>query len=92
MSSMKEKTDYIADLAIHLHENQKTMSAKELAEHLNRNKVSKNNGTAYKVDERGIYRLIGTIYKRLKKTDSEKAGFVAKSFVKANGKYAYVKK
>ena len=81
---------YIWRLACFLAENNKKMSGKELANHLNRNSMKTINGTQY-IGKRGIYMLISQTWKTLfeKLNFQEEAEKVAKSFVKPDGSYAY---
>ena len=66
------------------------MSGDELADHLNRNKISTSYGTEY-TGGRGTYRLIKLTWEWLYNDlgFSNEAKKVAKAFVKADGSYAY---
>lgn len=87
---MNKKKLYIWKLATFLYSENMVMSGRELAEHLNRNKMLTKNGKKYK-GNRGIYNLINQTWKWLYydlKLKGE-AKYVAKAFVESNGKYAY---
>lgn len=87
---MNEKKLYIWQLADFLDARDKTMSAKELADHLNRNDMLTDYDTKYK-GERGTYRLISMTYKWLKDELNliDEASKVAGAFVKSDGSHAW---
>jgi hypothetical protein len=87
---MNEKKYYIWQLASFLASHEMTMSAEELAEHLNRNRFKTNYETEYQ-GGRGTYTLIHATWNWLENElhlscEAEK---VAKAFVKSDGTYAY---
>ena len=90
MNEMNEKKLYIWRLAKFLRHNNKTMSADELATHLNRNKFL----TSYQVEYsggRGTYTLIRETWKWIHDELGleDEADAVALAYVKADGTYAY---
>lgn len=86
-----EKKEYIAKLANFLIENEKSMDAINLAQHLNWNDYLTNYETPYE-GKRGIYTLIHSVYDWLVKNNRiQEAENVAKAFKKPDGSYAYDK-
>lgn len=87
---MNEKKLYIWQLADFLDSRDKTMSAKELADHLNRNGFLTEYDAEYK-GERGTLRLISMTYKWLNENLGllQEASKVAGAYVKEDGTYAY---
>jgi hypothetical protein len=90
MSNMENKKQYVWDIAKFLHRQNITMSGKELANHLNRNKYLTESGRKYS-GGRGTYTLINVTWRwvnnELKLADE--AGKIARAFVKLDGTYAY---
>jgi len=91
-NTMNEKKLYIWRLARFLFSHHMTMSALELADHLNRNDFL----TGYKTQfsgGRGTYRLISATYDWVAEDLglNEEADCVAKAFVDQRGNYAYLK-
>lgn len=87
---METKKFYIWQLAAFLASHGMTMSAEELADHLNRNNFLTSYGTEYQ-GGRGTYKLIKETWEWLQtglKLPNE-ATKVAESFVKPDGTYAY---
>jgi hypothetical protein len=90
MNDMNAKKLYIWKLAEFLHNNKKTMSGEELADHLNRNRFLTSYGTEYEGGH-GTYKLIRETWKWLHNElglegDAE---HVAHAYVKPDGSYAY---
>lgn len=87
---MTKKKHYIWQLAAFLHSHGMTMSAEELAAHLNRNEFLTSYGTEYQ-GGRGTYKLIREtwdwVQNGLQLPDEAKK--IAEAFVKADGTYAY---
>jgi hypothetical protein len=90
MNEMNEKKLYIWNLARFLHSYGMTMSAAELADHLNRNSFLTSYGTEYK-GKRGTYRLIRAAWSWVHDDLGlgDEAVCVARAFVDDAGKYAY---
>ena len=87
-----DKKKYVIDLGEFLYDHDTTMSAPELADHLNRNEFKTNYGSEYK-GERGTYTLIDNIVDDLTSKGQSKLGDkVARAFTKPDGTYAYNKK
>ena len=90
MNEMNEKKLYIWRLAKFLRQNNKTMSAGELATHLNRNSFLTSYQSEYS-GGRGTYKLIKEtwiwIYDELGLENEAES--VARAFVKSDGTYAY---
>ena len=87
---MNEKRIYIEKLATFLYDNEKRMSGKELAEHLNRNGFRTERGGSFKEKGRGIYRLLSTTYDWfVERGLHEEAGRVAIAFVTPDGNHPY---
>ncbi len=87
---MNKKKYYIWQLASFLRYHNMTMSAEELADHLNRNEFLTSYGTEYQ-GGRGTYKLIKETWDWLQNglQLSEEAKKVAEAFVKSDGTYAY---
>jgi hypothetical protein len=84
-----DKKEYIKRLAVFLSDNGTTMSADELAEHLNRNNFKTGYGTEYE-GRRGTYTLIHATYDWLVSLGQQDvADKVAQSFPKPDGSYAF---
>ncbi len=83
---MDKKQKYVSELAKFLSERDMTMSANELVNHLNRNGFKTTNGNDYQTDKRGIFKLLGNLFK---KGDKSTQDAVTKAFVKEDGTYAY---
>ena len=89
-----EKREYIADLAVFLYSNKKTMSLQELGEHLNRNGFMTDYNTPYsETHGKGVGNLVNNSYKYFAEEEQaqNKADAIACAFVKENGEYAYNK-
>lgn len=85
---MKNK-EYIRQLANFLILTNTSMSAENLAAHLNWNKFRTKNGKKYK-GKRGTYVLVKSTWKWLEKINKiDEAKNVAKAFKTPDGKYAY---
>jgi hypothetical protein len=87
---MNEKKLYIWQLAEFLYSRNKTMSAKELADHLNRNSILTEYDTHYK-GERGTFNLIKQTFKWLdEELDlKDEASKIATVYVKQDGTHAW---
>jgi len=87
---MNKKKHYIWKLASFLHSHGMTMSAEELADHLNRNNFLTSYGTEYQ-GGRGTYKLIRETWDWVQNGLQlpEEAVKIAEAFVKADGTYAY---
>jgi hypothetical protein len=87
---MNKKKHYIWQLAAFLHNHRMTMSAEELADHLNRNDFFIFFWTEYQ-GGRGTYKLIREtwdwVHNGLQLPDEGKK--IAEAFVKSDGSYAY---
>ena len=90
MSDMNEKKLYIWRLASFLHTHRMTMSADELADHLNRNNFKTSYGTEYE-GKRGTYRLIREtwhwVHHDLGLVGEAKG--IAEAYVKPDGSHAW---
>lgn len=87
---MNKKKYYIWQLASFLASHGMTMSAEELAAHLNRNEFLTSYGTEYQ-GGRGTYKLIKETWDWLQNGLQlpDEAKKVAEAFVKPDGTYAY---
>lgn len=87
---MNKKKHYIWQLAVFLSNHNMTMSAEELADHLNRNKFLTSYGAEYQ-GGRGTYKLIKETWDWLQNNLQlpDEATKIAKAFVKSDGTYAY---
>ncbi|WP_074988012.1 hypothetical protein [Rufibacter ruber] len=87
---MNKKKHYIWQLASFLSSHGMTMSAEELADHLNRNRFLTSYGAEYQ-GGRGTYKLIKETWDWLHNQLSlpSEAKKVAEAFVKPDGTYAY---
>lgn len=87
---MNKKKYYIWQLASFLASHAMTMSAEELAAHLNRNEFLTSYGTEYQ-GGRGTYKLIKETWDWLQNGLQlpDEAKKVAEAFVKPDGTYAY---
>lgn len=87
---MNKKKYYIWQLAAFLAVHGMTMSAEELADHLNRNKFLTSYGAEYQ-GGRGTYELIKETWDWLQNHLQlpDEAKKVAEAFVKSDGTYAY---
>ena len=91
MNEMNRKKLYVWKLADFLSQHGMTMSAGELAEHLNRNHFVTSYGTQY-AGERGTYTLIAATWQWVHNELGleEEAKKIAETFVKSDGTYAYL--
>jgi hypothetical protein len=92
MSEMNRKKLYVMQLGTFLHSNGMTMSAAELADHLNRNGFRTAQGTQFE-GGRGTYTLIEATWRWVNNDlglECE-AGNVAMAFVKNDGTHAWDK-
>ena len=87
---MNKKKYYIWQLAAFLQSHEMTMSAEELAAHLNRNKFLTSYGSEFQ-GGRGTYTLIRQTWEWVKNELQlpDEAEKVARAFVKPDGTYAY---
>ncbi len=87
---MNKKKYYIWQLASFLASHNMKMSAEELADHLNRNKILTNYGSEYQ-GGRGTFKLIKETWDWLQNEIQlpDEASKVASTFVKSDGTYAY---
>ena len=86
---MNKKKHYVWQLAAFLINHNTQMSAEELAEHLNRNKIFTSYGTEFE-GGRGTYKLIAETYHWLENMQlQDEARKVAEAYVKPDGTYAY---
>ena len=89
---MNRTQEYVTALASFLSERDSRMSARELAEHLNRNNLQTGYGTRYDPGARGIYRMLHSLYEALATQNRiDEAQAVADVFTKEDGSYAYDK-
>jgi hypothetical protein len=90
MSNMESKKQFIWDVAKGLSRRNKTMSGKELADILNRNKLLTEYGRKYS-GGRGTYTLINVTWRWLNNELKlpDEAEKIALAFVKPDGTYAY---
>lgn len=89
-SKIREKKQYVWQLAAFLHMHKMTMSGEELAQHLNRNKFLAGTGGIYK-GGRGTYTLIRETWNWLHDElhFHQEARKVAEAYVKPDGSFAY---
>ncbi|MFN2260435.1 MAG: hypothetical protein ABR595_00015 [Psychroflexus sp.] len=84
------KVTLIKEIAENLVSNNKTMSYDQLAIHLNDIGCKTSFGTKY-TGNRGVARLISSVYKKVKSRDQKAAEKIAKAFTNINGKYPWDK-
>jgi hypothetical protein len=87
---MSKKKHYIWQLAVFLRSHGMTMSAYELAEHLNRNNILTESGEEFQGGQ-GTYRLISLTWEWVQNELllPDEAKKIAEAFVKDDGTYAY---
>jgi hypothetical protein len=86
------KRMYIAKLADFLASNGKYMSGQALAQHLNQNKITADNGKPFVEGTRGIYTLIGATYHWLERQGLEvERKKLPKAFIDKSGEFPWDK-
>lgn len=92
MNEMNQKKLYVWRLAIFLHSNGKTMSADELADHLNRNNLKTSYGSEFE-GGRGTYKLILETWKWVNHDLGleDEAHNISMAYVKPDGTHAWEK-
>jgi len=90
MSQMLAHQTYIYHLARFLHQHDRTMSLRELAEHLNRNEIKSSTGDFSTDSLRGMGAAVAAVYHRVEEFFGEgEAEYVARAFVGDDGTFAF---